>query len=180
MTSAAKHRVMPTQGDAGGSRGRTVILGCGRWSMGDDQAGLRVAERLRAVLPSDVSVMADENPGVALLSAADPLDHLVIIDAALADDAHPAGTYTVVDRNRLIETAAEGGSTHQVGVRVGLTVLAALGTLPRRVSIFALFGRSFRRSLQMSPEVATAVEAVAERIVQEVSASVRGERSCTS
>ncbi|GIK17546.1 MAG: hypothetical protein BroJett003_25100 [Planctomycetota bacterium] len=162
------------------SRGRTVILGGGRWSMGDDQAGLRVAERLRAMLPPDVRVVADENPGVALLSAADPLDHLVIIDAAPADDAHPAGTYTVVDRNRLIETAAEGGSTHQVGVRVGLTILAALGTLPRRVSMFALFGRNFRRSLQMSPEVAAAVEAVAERIVQEVSAPVGGERSCTS
>ncbi|MCG3132861.1 MAG: Hydrogenase 2 maturation protease [Phycisphaerae bacterium] len=162
------------------SRGRTVVLGCGRWSMGDDQAGLRVAERLRGMLPPDVRVMADENPGVALLSTVDPRDHLIIIDAAPADDAHPAGTYTVVTPNRLIETAAEGGSTHQVGVRVGLTILAALGTLPRRVSIFALFGRSFRRSLQMSPEVAAAVEAVAERVVQEVSAPVRGEQSCTS
>ncbi|MCC7291968.1 MAG: hydrogenase maturation protease [Phycisphaerales bacterium] len=157
---------------AGHSRdtGRCVILGCGRWSMGDDQAGLRVGERLRERARGRAEVLCDESPGLALAQLeGSRIGTLLVIDAAPADAAHPAGTFTVLcgdPRQRLIGRSRP--STHEIDVANGLDLMAAWDGVPPRIRLYVIFAAQFARSLSMSPEVASCVDEVVERVLQDL------------
>lgn len=141
--------------------------------MGDDQAGLRVAERLASLGLPRTSVRLSESPGVDLADGSlSPKELLVIIDAAPADNAHPAGTFLRLehprDGDRLKLRA--GGDTHSIGVAAGLQLATTLGALPERVWIYVLFGTAFERSLDMTAAVEGGVTELAERIAADVEA----------
>jgi len=145
---------------------RVRIVGCGRWSMGDDQAGLVAARRVRTLCPQ-LDVCLTEEPLIELADGPGAgLEALFVIDAAPADDAHPAGTWTRIEyddqtRIRLPEMHV---AAHALGLPEALAVAERLGSLPPRVSLYLIFSRSFDRSLTISAGVSEAVEAVAESI----------------
>lgn len=147
------------------------IVGCGRWSMGDDQAGLVVASCLTELGLPDTLVVGDETPGCGLVpEQADGTELLVLVDAAPADDAHPAGSFARIDYRKYAELLAEGtkGCTHTLGVSAGLRLAGELGVLPGHVWIYVLFGTRFERHLELSAAVREGVEPVVERIELDV------------
>ena len=74
------------------------IVGCGRWSMGDDRVGLVVADRLADRNIPNTDVTRTETPGSELATeTSDDLGLLVLIDATPADRDHPAGTFEWID-----------------------------------------------------------------------------------
>jgi len=137
--------------------------------MGDDQAGLAVADRLlERHLPSTV-VVRTETPGSEL--AAEPggeVRLLIIVDAAPADENHPAGSFELLNyrkRPGAFSERAQYGGTHGLGVCSGLKLAEALGQLPKDdVWVYAVFGSSFERRLELSAPVAAVIEAVVDRI----------------
>lgn len=144
--------------------------------MGDDQAGLRVGERLRGKVAAHVEVLCDESPGLALAQLeGSRIETLLVIDAALADAAHPAGTFTVLcgdPRQRLIGRSRP--STHEIDVANGLDLMAAWDGVPPRIRLYVIFAAQFGRSLSMSPPVASCVEQVVERVLQDLREDERG------
>ena len=154
------------------------IVGCGRWSMGDDQAGLVVAQRLAGTLGSEIDVIAGEDP-IDLLTDPDvaTADLLIIVDAAAGDDAHPAGTLARVtcDADTVASKLGRGLDTHSLGVGEALALAASLQNLPGEIWIYAIFGKCFERSGQLSPVVARAVDELAARITRDLLARRTGE-----
>lgn len=71
------------------------IVGCGRWSMGDDAAGLLTAEELQRRNIANVRVVFDEAPGANLAGESDDkAELLIIVDAAREDGTHTAGRWS--------------------------------------------------------------------------------------
>jgi len=147
------------------------IVGCGRWSMGDDQAGLAVADRLRHRAIPNVAVVGSEAPGTELPAGlGEAVELLVLIDAAVADERHPPGTSERIRDRGQLKLAATGPhrNTHSLNVDTGLRLAAALGTLPKDTWIYAIFGSNFDRCLELSPEVEAGIEPLTRRIEHEV------------
>ena len=108
---------------------RVRIVGCGRQLMGDDQAGLLVADRLRDSDLLHTTVVCDEAPGSELAVGLDEaVELLIVVDAAPADATHAPGSFVRIDYRahpeRLINSAR--GDTHSLSVAHGLELAGAL------------------------------------------------------
>lgn len=152
------------------------IVGCGRWLMQDDQAGLLVAQRLLEQHIPYAVVETTETPATAFAEtemAADSL--LIIVDAARAGARHPPGTTKKVEyRSRVRESPAElFVDTHSPSLLSGLLLGDALGNLPRRVWLYVIFGEHFERGHALSPEVRGSIEKLLKEIEADVGAESR-------
>ncbi len=139
------------------------IIGCGSAERGDDEAGLLVARRLRAL-----GVPALELPGEAwaLLQAWSGSDDVIVVDAVATGAA--AGTVSAWEGRPSGLVRGAGVSSHGLGLAVALDLARVLGRLPRRLRIYGIEGERFERGGKASPAVRQAVEEVARRIAAEV------------
>jgi len=146
------------------------IVGCGRWSMTDDQAGPAVARLLaRRNLPG-VHLAAVESPLDGIIVDAGDIDGaLFVVDAAVADRHHPPGSTAVLDYRHDARRLPllDGGSTHTLGLADALRLADELGALPPCVRIYVIFGQDFTRGLEPSPPVRAAIDELAERIAHD-------------
>jgi hydrogenase maturation protease len=158
------------------------IVGCGRYSMGDDQAGLIAADGLRKRRLPGVAVVSEEVPG-STLAAGLPTDVelLVIVDAARANADHPAGSHRriVHGGHEPVVLTKVRDNTHSLGVDMGLELAAALGTLPTCVWIYVIFGEYFGRSMEVGQAVRAGIPAFLNRIERDVRQWVEN-RPCMS
>jgi len=147
------------------------IVGCGRWSMGDDQAGLVIADRLRRRKIPNAAIVGSEAPGTELPAGlSEAVRLLVIIDAAVADERHLPGTFECIRYGGQPEVIASRsrGDTHSLSVDTGLRLAAALELLPKDTWIYAIFGTNFDRCLDLGPEIDAGIEPVTQRIERDV------------
>lgn len=146
------------------------IVGCGRWSMSDDRAGLLVAERLQGAALPDTVVRCTEDPLLEL--ANDELlgvQLLVVVDAAPAAADHPPGTFASFRLDAFtLRSTASGMDTHSLDVGASLLLAGSLGLLPDDVRLYVVFGAGFDRGWEASPPVSAAVPYMARRIEQDV------------
>jgi hydrogenase maturation protease len=139
--------------------------------MGDDQAGLAIAERLRQRSIPGVAIVGSEAPGTALPAGlSEAVRLLVIIDAAMADERHPPGTFEFIQyrKHPKLVAARSREDTHSLNVNTGLRLAAALDRLPKDTWIYAIFGTNFDRCLDVSTEVDAGVGPLTERIERDV------------
>lgn len=147
------------------------IVGCGRWSMGDDAAGLKAAEILADMSLPDTQVLVEESPLSAITEAGDVgAKLLVVVDAGAADARHPVGSYARVDFHSgpSLHTGGAHVDTHTLGVASALEVADMIGTLPEYVWVYLIFGDRFERSLEVGGRVAEGVPALVDRIERDV------------
>jgi hydrogenase maturation protease len=139
--------------------------------MRDDQAGLLVAQQLGKRGLQSTAVVCAEAPGDELIpECAQDVDLLVVIDAARADADHPPGSFARFDYRdgpALVSTGSRY-NTHTLSVDAGLELAAALGVLPERVWVYAVFGRDFQRGFYLDPDVATCVDSLVARIETDI------------
>jgi hydrogenase maturation protease len=121
---------------------KTLILGLGNPILTDDGVGVRVAERVRAALPSDarVDVRSVSLGGLRLMEAMLGYDRVILIDALRCRDGRP-GT---IHRWRLEELQAISPTQHLVSPHdMSLATALDLGRrmglpLPEEIIIYAI------------------------------------------
>jgi hydrogenase maturation protease len=150
------------------------VIGAGNALMGDDAAGLAVARRLRGSLPPEAEVIDCDSEGSALIEAWRAADAAIIIDA-VRSGAPPGSVHRFDAASAPLPSALFHYSTHAVNVADAVELARALGTLPPCVVVFGIEGAGFEAGAGLSAEVERAVEAVAERVRQEVSSLVQVE-----
>ncbi len=157
---------------------RIRIVGCGRPDVGDDAAGLLIAERLRKSLPPEVEVRTDAAGGANLVHWCNNVEVLILADAALATDDFPTGQWRrfafPADRDRVQAVAFPG--THTLGVVQGLELAYTLDRLPEEVLLYAVAGARFELGAAISPAVKSSVTAVADQLVVEVTRRLSARR----
>ncbi len=134
----------------------TRVIGLGS-PFGDDRAGWQVIERLKGRLPAQIELLALDRPGAALINWMYEIDHLILIDAALASAHDPPWFEVTEDR---LSDAGGRVDTHSLGLAETLQLARTLGCAPARVSIYAIGVRESCQS-QPDPQLPHTVEALA-------------------
>jgi hydrogenase maturation protease len=147
---------------------RAVLIGLGNPVCGDDGVGLRVAERVEALLArqplTGVRVVTSTRGGFELLDLLEGADAAIVVDCLAAADARP-GEIRELTIDQLAGSARLVGS-HDVGLAQVIELGRLLGLpMPARLEIFGVEARpSGRIGDDLSPAVASAVGPLAERL----------------
>ena len=140
---------------------RRVVVGCGNPDRGDDAAGILVARRLR-----ELGVEAVENHGdlLALPDSWEGAEQAIIVDTVVTGG--PPGRVSSWDaRKAPLEKNCFRCSTHAFGVAEAVELARLLDRLPPSLWIYGIEGSRFEPGAPVSPEVAEAVEKVAQEIL---------------
>lgn len=143
---------------------RTLLVGVGSHH-GDDAVGWRVAEMISNATLPDLLVRCAATPAT-LLDWIEPCDHLVVCDACESMDA--VGTvYNRTWPSRDIDRR-HGAGSHDFGLAETLELAERLGRLPARVNVYAIAGCRFQPGETLSPELESALPAIVEQILKDL------------
>jgi hydrogenase maturation protease len=136
----------------------------------DDGAGVLVAQRLR-----EVGVPAEIQSGGAfeLIAGWDNKEHLILIDAVRT--GAPAGTIHVWEGSPPQLPPATHFSSHGFGLAEAFRLGQILNCLPERITVFGIEGDQFGMGEQVSPDVLTATERLAQQIAREFASDLQQE-----
>ena len=139
-----------------------LILGCGNADRSDDAAGLLVVQRLR-----QLGCDAREHSGdiLDLLQTWNHEAEVIVIDTVVSGAA--PGTIVCCDATAApLRVDGFGLSTHVLGLAEAVELARALGRLPAKLTIYGIEGARFTFGEPPLPEVAEAVEQLAQEIVR--------------
>jgi hydrogenase maturation protease len=152
-----------------------LIIGVGTAYRNDDAAGLIVAERLKARLPTGASVITHEGEGVSLMEQLGNYEAAVLTDA-MCSGAAP-GTVRRFDASaQSLPAQMFRHSTHAIGIAQAIELARALHKLPRCLIVYGIEGRDFDAGTQLSPAVESSIEAVTHRVLEETRQLLAPER----
>lgn len=160
--------------DAGaGGPCKVLVVAVGNPDRADDGVASQVAARLAGRLPDGASIALRGADIAGLIDAFAGLDALICVDAVAPIDA--VGRIHRIDAS--VEDLPRWGalpSSHSCGLPETIALARALGALPKRVVVYGVEGACFDVGAPMTPEVAAAVAATADQVVQELAAMSRG------
>ncbi len=144
-----------------------LIIGIGNEYRGDDAAGRLVARRLIEQAPAGAEVVEASGESAGLMELWSGREKVWLVDAV--ESRQPAGKI-----HRLEAHATElpreffHCSTHAFSVAEAVELARSLELLPSEVVVYGIEGRWFEPGQKVTPEVAAAIDEVAERILNEV------------
>ena len=148
-----------------------VIIGVGNEYRSDDGAGIVVARRLRTLFPTGVTVLEESGEGAALMQAWHGADGVLLVDAVRS--GAPPGTIHRLDALAAsVPTGFFHYSTHAFSVAEAVELARSLDQLPPQLVVYGIEGQNFAAGVEISPAVEQAVEAVIERLAEEVRAAL--------
>ncbi len=148
-----------------------VIIGVGNEYRGDDGAGIAVAHRLRALFPSDVTILEESGEGAALIQAWQGAAWVILVDA-VRSGASPGMIHRLDARAASVPTGLFHYSTHAFSVAEAVELARSLDQLPLHLVVYGIEGTNFAAGVGLSLSVEQAVEAVVERAADEIRAAL--------
>ena len=147
---------------------KTLVLGLGNIILSDDGVGPRVALELEDRVDDDVTVMEASLAGLNVLDLLVGYDRAIIVDAIQTQGGKIGTIYRLnLDSFKATRHAA---STHDVNLATALELGKRLGlALPQKIDILAIeVADTGRFSEECTPEVAEAIPACVEMIIEEL------------
>ena len=140
-----------------------LVIGLGNDFRRDDGAGRIAARRVRELAGEAVRVIEESGEGAALMDAWRDTEFVVLIDA-VHSGAEPGAIHRLDAQAQPIPANFFHYSTHAFSVAEAVELARALGQLPPRLIVYGIEGKDFASGEGLSPEVAAAVEQVAQTI----------------
>jgi hydrogenase maturation protease len=149
---------------------RIKVIGVGNAWRGDDAAGLLVARRLQADRLPQVQISETLGTVSAIQEAWKDAPEVIVVDAVVSGglpgtihrfEAHGDGMPVQLSRSP---------SSHGWGVAEALALGRIFQELPPVLVIYGIEGKNFDHGTNLSPEVAAAIPAAADRIKGEIQA----------
>jgi hydrogenase maturation protease len=144
---------------------RVRVIGVGQADRGDDAVGLTVAEFLRANESDDIDVVFGAADAAALLAQLEGFVGVVAVDCASGGGA--PGTILRLHGDTASWPPKRATSSHGNALADALALGAALDSLPRQVSVFAVVGENFDIGEPLSAAVSKAVPELVHQVLQE-------------
>lgn len=158
---------------------RAVVVGLGNPYRGDDAAGLAVVARLHGRVPAGVELVECEREATRLLDTWAGRDAAILVDAVASGAA--VGTVHRFDASaQPLPARVFRGSTHAFGLADAVELGRALQTLPTTVIVHGVEGRAFAAGEELSSAVASAVERVAQAVLDDLERLGEQEERCTN
>jgi len=144
-----------------------VVIGVGNEYRSDDGAGIAVARRLRTLFSAGVTILEESGEGAALMQAWQGATWVMLVDA-VRSGASPGTIHRLDARATPLPMGFFHYSTHAFSVAEAVELARSLDQLPAHLIVYGIEGASFTAGVEFSPAVEQAVEAVVERLAQEV------------
>jgi hydrogenase maturation protease len=144
-----------------------TVIGIGNEYASDDATGLLVARRLKDRAPASVAILEHSGEGAALMECWKDAAAVVLVDAT-SSAASPGTIFRFDASSNPLPARQFCRSTHAFGLVEAIELSRSLQQLPTCLLVYGIEGRNFSAGITVSPEVATAVESVAERVLQEL------------
>ncbi|MGB9432280.1 MAG: hydrogenase maturation protease [Candidatus Acidiferrum sp.] len=145
----------------------TILIGVGNPLRSDDGAGRFVVQRLRSQIPRGVKVLEETGDSTELLGAWKEADLVFLVDAV--QSGAPPGTILRLDaRVEKLPKWFSRSSTHSFGVAEAIELARTMGELPEQLIVYGIEGLDFSAGTELSPDVAEALPAAANLILQEI------------
>lgn len=146
---------------------RQIVIGIGNQYRSDDGVGIVIARRIRH-WTDRFRVVEASGEGASLMEVWADQDHVVVVDAVRSGSA--PGRIHRLDANAVsIPSEFFNYSTHAFSIAEAVEMARALGTLPKRLVIYGIEGKSFAAGTSLSPEVANVVDQVVDQVSRELS-----------
>ncbi len=145
----------------------TLILGIGNPLMGDDAAGVLVAQQLQLRQGLNVDVIDGGTEGIGLIPVMEQYLRVLVVDAVpmgLAPGTIRRFTWADV---RLVRSG-ENLSLHQSDFTEALLLAEALGCLPAEVIIYGVQPQQIEWDTPISVPVEQALETLIDNLLQEL------------
>jgi len=136
---------------------RTRIIGCGTEARGDDAAGLRVAQRLRAL---GIDAQEHTGDGLSLMETWQGSDAVILVDAVVTG-GNPGEIRSWDGLEAPVVVDRHSGSSHFFGVAEAIKLARVLDRLPPRLTIYGIEAADFAFGSAPCPEVDAATERLA-------------------
>jgi hydrogenase maturation protease len=149
-----------------------LVIGVGNELRGDDGVGVRVARRLRRAALEGVRIIEVPDP-VELIDTWAGAEDVIVVDA-MRTGAHAgsiAEAHVGVDSGPGAAPPPAVHSSHGFGVAAAIALARALGRLPPRLVVYGIEAVTFAHGAPMSPRVAAAADALADRLADAFRAS---------
>ena len=152
---------------------RTLILGLGNPILTDDGVGVRVAERIRSLLPDDTEIEVSEVSigGLTLMESMIGYDRVILIDAYLSQDGIPGSFRRMsLDDIRREFPTQHSASPHDASLITALEAGQRMGfRIPEHITIYAIHVQNIEDfSEQPTPAVAAAIPMVTQAVLEEI------------
>ena len=151
---------------------RVRVIGVGQRDRGDDAVGLTVAEHLRGSSVDGIDVVFGAADAAALLAQLEGFAGVVAIDCASGGGL--PGTILRLQGDTASWPQKRATSSHGNALADALALGAALDSLPRRVSVFAVVGESFGIGEPLSAAVREVVPELVRQVLQEATCMTPG------
>jgi hydrogenase maturation protease len=137
---------------------RILVIGVGDTRMGDEGAGVRAAERLRAQVPQGVEVIAPGLIGAATIAELDGVSHVLVLDCI--DVGGEPGTVSAFETNVLSPCASK--SIQEFGVADLFALVGQTSDAPEEAVVLGMQPASIHPSTELSAPVSRAIPALVE------------------
>ena len=148
---------------------KTLILGLGNPILGDDSAGLKVAEIVRQRMAPDPSVEVSEDywGGLRLMEGMIGYDQVIIVDA-ICTGTNPPGSVLYLNPDDV--PTQHTASSHDINLPTALQLAATMNLkMPERIQIIAIEAENVLDfSEQCSPAVTLALPYAADAVLAEL------------
>lgn len=149
---------------------RVIVLGLGNVLCTDDGAGVFALHRFVSGYDAGDHVLCLDGGtlGLSLLPRLEGADHLIMVDAVLADA--PPGTLVRLEGSEIGPAVYARLSPHQIGVADLLDGARLLGRYPQHVVLLGVVPESIELGVDLSPAVFDAIPGLVDELVTELGA----------
>lgn len=147
---------------------KTLVLGVGNILLSDDGVGVHTIRRLQEIaqLPEEVQVLDGGTKGMDLLQYMEGSKYLVIVDAV--ETGGPPGTLRRITGDQVPAYLAPKISPHEIGLPDMLFAAKLRDIYPEEVVVWGVQPATTEVGLELSPPVAAQVDALVEKVLEEL------------
>ena len=145
-----------------------LVLGVGNLLLSDEGVGVRALEvfEKRFELPAGVELLDGGTSGMELLGYIQGRDALIILDAVTSEK--PPGTIVRMEGDQVPALFRKKISPHQLGISDLIAAARLTDSLPEKVVLFGIEPKALDTGLELSDEVAGALEVLAVLVAHEL------------
>ncbi len=153
--------------DPGKAQSSILVAAVGNPDRADDGVGPLVARRLWGKLPSEAKLVVRTGDLMSLIEDWAGFDAVICVDAS-APRGEPGRVHRIDLAEQELPPELSFTSSHAFGLAEAIELARVLEIAPQNLIVYAIEGFCFDTGAPMANEVASAAEAVVDRIAAEV------------
>ena len=147
---------------------RNIIIGIGNEFRGDDGVGIYVASKLRQCNIAGYEIIEYISDGSGMVELWKNSEKVIVIDAALSGSKYGTIFRYEVGQDTIPAKLFKACSSHAIGLFEAIEISRKLNSLPKKMIVYGIEGKSFEMGTEISPETIECAEKVILQILRDI------------